>query len=148
MGVLNADYHRFGPLVRRRIRQFFAVEERPDDVLEEFFASVGEPGEASCDWFWAQSTRHCLRRVRAGGRRTLLATPLQLGSWAELAGAGANPGFRALARSWREETPEMLELLLYAEVDGMSAGQIAELLGKPRSWVVDLLHARAGGKEA
>jgi DNA-directed RNA polymerase specialized sigma24 family protein len=144
MGVLNPDYSRFGPLVRRRIRQFFAIDERPDDALLEFFERSESTAPPTTDMVWALATRFCLRRVRESGRRTLLAVPLVEGSWADQADARAAPGFRDLTRTWRDLDAETLEMLVYAELDGMSAGQIGELIGRPRAWVNDQMHARAG----
>jgi len=136
------DFARFGPLVRRRIRHFYAFDERPDELLLEFFKRTPPQDSATCDSVWALATRYCMKNLREGRRSALLVAPSP-GSWAEQANASSTPGYQQLTRSWRDLTPQMLELLIYAEVDGMSAGQIAELINEPRSWVVDQLHARA-----
>lgn len=136
------EFARFGPLVRRRLRHFFSLEERPDDLLLEFFTRTPPSPDPTCDTVWALATRFSLKCVRDGRRRNLLVAP-PAGSWAEQANASSTAGYQQLNRTWRECSPQMLELLVYSEVDGMSAGQIAELMNEPRSWVVDQLHARA-----
>lgn len=133
---------KFGPLVRRRLRFFLSVEESPDERLLSFFQGAVIPAEATCDDVWALATRFAIAEVRAGRRRNLLGAPPP-GSWAEQADAPSGNGWQSLNREWRETTPKLVELLVYADVDGMSAGQIADLTGETRSWVVDELHARA-----
>lgn len=143
MGFLTPQYLRDAPLVRRRIRLFFANGESADEVLLDFFERQSQGGPRGAEAVWALATKHCLRRVRDSDRRDLLVSPLPSDSWAAQSGAGEAPGMRALAHGWRSESPVMLEVLVYAEVDGMSASQIADVMGKPRGWVADLVRARS-----
>ncbi len=139
-------YEHFSALVLRRVRRFFGAEDKPDDIVQEVFAALardpsglrGALRESSA--IYRKATQHCLARLRKNpGRKGLLAPVRGEGPWLEAVGASDDPAVRRLQRDWRALDPELLEVAVYAEVDGMTIGQIAELLGVERERGLELL---------
>ncbi|GDX81673.1 hypothetical protein LBMAG42_34840 [Deltaproteobacteria bacterium] len=143
---IEALYERFSALVLRRVRRFFGAEDKPEDIVQEVFAALGrDPSgldgalrESSA--VYRRATQHCLGRLRKNpSRKSLLATVRGEGSWLEAVGGSDEPLVRRLQRDWRALSPELLEVAVYAEIDGMTVGQIAELIGVERERGLELL---------
>ena len=139
-------YGRFSALVLRRVRRFFGADDKPEDIVQEVFAALardpaglrGALRESSA--VYRKTTLHCLARLRKNpGRKSLLATVRGEGNWLEAVGGSDEPQVRRLQRDWRALSPELLEVAVYAEVDGMTVGQISELIGVERGRGLELL---------
>lgn len=139
-------YERFSALVLRRVRRFFGAEDKPEDIVQEVFAALardpaglrGALRESSA--VYRKATLHCLARLRKNpGRKALLASVRGEGNWLEAAGGSDEPLVRRLQRDWRALSPELLEVAVYSDVDGMTVGQISELIGVERERGLELL---------
>jgi RNA polymerase sigma-70 factor (ECF subfamily) len=135
-------YRRYGPLVLRRIRGFFRDPAEAEDVLQEVFVRVIENMDSfrgssrPSTWLYSVTTRHCLNRLRdSKRRRELLDEHGSTMGWGASVGEAQQPTRLLLKQLWRELDPELLEVAVYYEVDGMSHGQIAELTGVSRRTV-------------
>ncbi len=135
-------YRRYGPLVLRRIRGFFRDPAEAEDVLQEVFVRVMESSDSfrgaarPSTWLYSVTTRHCLNRLRdAKRRRELLDEHGTAMGWGASAESAQQPAQLLIKQVWRELDPELLEMAVYYEVDGMSHGQIAELTGVSRRTV-------------
>lgn len=142
--VLDIDqlYRRYGPLVLRRIRGFYRDAAEAEDVLQEVFVRVMENMDSfrgasrPSTWLYSVTTRHCLNRLRNSKRRRELLDEhgTDMG-WGASSAPAEQPSRVLLEQVWKELDPELLEIAVYYEIDGMSHAQIAELTGVSRRTV-------------
>jgi RNA polymerase sigma-70 factor, ECF subfamily len=130
-----AIYQRFGPMVLRRIRDFYA-EEESEEVLEElFFRIFDKPqafrGESSLGtWIYGTTTRYCLHRRREDDPD---AQPLYSPSAVLRAEESDQQRQELLLQKyWRNLDEELVLIGIYYYLDGMGHPEIAELMGSPR----------------
>ncbi len=140
-------YRRYGGLVLRRVRRFYASEEANDVVHEVFCRAIEKQdtfrGESSAGtWLFRLTTRYCLNRLRdQKRRRELLDAQGDLGWWAPSTDT-ANQERVAMTRElWAELDEELALVGIYYHVDGMSQAEIAEVLAVSRRTVGNRLEA-------
>lgn len=134
-------YRRFGPMVLRRVRRFVQDEQEAMETVQEIFLRVlthGESfrGEASAaTWLYQIATRHCLTRLRDGGRRRELMEGRDEISWAPTVSRPTQEHVALVRSLWRVLDPQLVEIGVYYYLDGMSHEEIAEVLGVSRRTV-------------
>ncbi len=130
-----ALYLRFGPMVLRRIRDFYAADEA-EEVLQELFVRVLDKpqafrGESSLGtWIYGATTRYCLHRRRDDDPDD---QPLYSPT-ATLRAEEADQERQAVLfeKRWRFIDEDLVLIGIYYYLDGMSQPEIAELVGSPR----------------
>ncbi len=137
---VGAWYRRYGPAVYRRILRFYGRQEA-EEVLQEVFLRVlrvvhSYRGDCSpVTWLYQVATRHCLNRLRDARRRRELLLEFGRPDWSREIDR-TDPDARIfLSQLWRDLDEELAMIGVYYFVDGMSHGQIAEVLGVSRRTV-------------
>lgn len=148
---VDALYRRHSGVVFRRARRFFD-EEEAREVLHEVFLKVVEKqstfrADASpTTWLYQMTTNHCLNRLRDRKRRAeKLALNRDL-PWLLPGGVADAETTVFLEQLWSELSDELTTIGVYYFVDGMTHGEIAELVGVSRRTVgnkVDEIRQRA-----
>ncbi len=131
----SALYQRFGPMVLRRIRDFYTDEESLE-VLEELFVRVFDKpqafrGESSLGtWIYGATTRYCLHRRREDDPDD---QPLHRPT-ATLRSEAPDQQRQELLlqKYWRNLDEDLVLIGIYYYLDGMGHPEIAELVGSPR----------------
>jgi len=130
---LESIYRKYGAMVRRRCLGILGRDEEADDAMQEVFirafrSLAGFRGQSSpATWLYRIATNTCLNRLRDArnrerlDRETLpLPEPQQpVESW---------PRDLAL-RVLGEFDAEVRETVLYAVVEGMTADEVAQVMG-------------------
>lgn len=129
-GELYAAYSR--RVLRWALRFFPRVE--AEEVVHEVFLKVVERiddfrQEASATtWLYRLTVNHCINRKRNARRRQELWTEYSPG-WSPAAVSPEDLQTVVwLRRRWRALDPELVEIAVYAHVDGMTHAEIAGLL--------------------
>jgi len=144
---IEALYRAYGHSVLRRARQILGSEADARDVLQEIFAGLVarttrfDGRSAPSTFLYAVTTHACLGRLRdARNRRRLLDEHVK--PWTDRVD-GRSPEAMSMARSALAQLPDAeAQAAVYYHLDGMSHGEIAELLACSPRHVGDLL-ARA-----
>jgi RNA polymerase sigma-70 factor (ECF subfamily) len=144
-------YRAYGASVYRRILRFYRAQEA-EEVLQEVFVRVlrtadSYRGESSpTTWLYAVATRHCLNRLRDARRRKELLLTHGQPAWSRDID-DRDPDARVfLSQLWRELDADLAMIGVLYFVDGMTHGQIAEVMGVSRRTIgnrVSELQARA-----
>lgn len=155
---VDALYRRHSGVVFRRARRFFD-EEEAREVMHEVFLKVIEKqdtfrAEASpTTWLYQLTTNHCLNRLRDRKRRAeKLALNAEL-PWLLPAGVADAETALFLDQLWSELSEELVTIGVYYFVDGMTHGEIAEVVGTSRRTVgnrieeIRRLATKAAGQE-
>lgn len=151
---IAALYQRFGPMVLRRIRRFYAGEEAQDVLQEIFVRAIDKQssfrGESSPGtWLYALTTRYCLNRRRDERRRKeLLAEHDQAAHWSSAVQKEQQEQAVLLQQLWQDLDEELSLIGLYYYLDGMSHAEIAELVGCSRRTVGNRLLELEGQLQA
>ncbi|HND31798.1 MAG TPA: sigma-70 family RNA polymerase sigma factor [Myxococcota bacterium] len=131
----SALYQRFGPMILRRVRDFYGQEES-EEVLGELFVRVFDKpqafrGESSLGtWIYGATTRYCLHRRREDDPDD---QPLYSPS-AILRAEEPDQQRQSLLleKYWRNLDEDLVLIGIYYYLDGMGHPEIAELVGSPR----------------
>ena len=155
---VDALYRRHSGVVFRRARRFFD-EEEAREVMHEVFLKVIEKqdtfrAEASpTTWLYQLTTNHCLNRLRDRKRRAeKLALNAEL-PWLLPAGVADAETALFLDQLWSELSEELVTIGVYYFVDGMTHGEIAEVVGTSRRTIgnrieeIRRLATKAAGQE-
>lgn len=127
--------------VFRRCRQLLRCEALAQDVLQEVFLRLLEAPDAFAGrarvstYLYAIASNHCLNRLRNDRRRGRAWQQAVLAEWQ--GGARSDFGGEVERRQMveallREEDPVTALIALHHYVDGMSQGEIAEVVGLSR----------------
>ncbi len=145
VGQLSAAqlFDRYGDVVFRRCRQLLKSESAANDAVQEVFLRVltrGDSfrGDASpLTWLYAIATTHCLQQLRNAERRQAKLDALFAGTSADPTLALEN---RLAALQLLEESdPEVQQMACLRYVDGLTAEEIARVVGRSRRTVTDKL---------
>lgn len=131
----SALYQRFGPMILRRVRDFYSEEESEEVLGELFVRAFDKPqafrGESSLGtWIYGATTRYCLHRRREDD-------PDDQPLYSPSATLRAEEPDRQrqsllLEKYWRNLDEDLVLIGIYYYLDGMGHPEIAELVGSPR----------------
>lgn len=152
-------YKVHGPMIMRRILRFYRGDEA-QEVLHEIFIklmdreSIDDFRQESSliTWLYSITTNHCLNRLRNNERRQELLSQCGEGFLQHAAFADAQVSLLC-KQLWRHLDQDLLDLLVYYHIDGMTHQEIAHLMGVSRKTVGNRLdrlaeHARQLSEEA
>lgn len=142
MSALDAAYRRYGPQVYRRCLRLLRDEAEAEDAAHEVFLRALDrlpaAEEEAMAWLYRVSTNYCLNRLRNRRMR-------EQRSWREavtdtLARAERSPESVAVERELTlhllgEADDQTQAIAVYYWVDGMSQGEIAQVVGLARGTV-------------
>tara|TARA_B100000686_G_C16254045_1_gene695897 strand:+ start:46 stop:546 length:501 start_codon:yes stop_codon:yes gene_type:complete len=152
-------YKVHGPMILRRILRFYRRDEA-QEVLHEIILklmdqeSIAEFRQESSmiTWLYSITTNHCLNRLRNNKRRQELLAQCDENFLRHATHTDAH-ALLLCKQLWRHLDQDLLDLLVYYHVDGMTHQEIAHLMGVSRKTVGNRLdrlaeHARQLSEEA
>ena len=144
---VDALYRQYAGMVVRRVRRFFPDPTEAEEISHEIFLRVVEKqhtfrSEASpTTWLYALTTRFCLNRLRDGKRRAALRTEFGAQPWAGPAMPADGETAAFAQQVWADLDEELAQVGVHYFVDGLSHGEIADLMGVSRRTVGNRVEA-------
>ena len=137
-------YQRYGPALRRKCARMLGDMDEAEDVVQGLFVDIIQRGRADVElgYLYRAATTRCLNRMRNRKRRRELLDQhgeAVLGGSSRATAEGQVISRELLAHIDRRLDRRSAEIIVYHYVDGMSQGEIAELLGVSRRAVVKRL---------
>ena len=133
-------YTRYGPMVYRRILNFYSKGEA-EEVLHEVFLSVLErfssfradasPGT----WLYRVATNHCINRLRNQQRRDALLVEHRDELWYASSHGASQEEAAFLKQLWKQLPEELVQVGVFYFVDGLTHAEIARVMGVSRRTV-------------
>ena len=140
-------YQRYGPALRRKCERMLGDTQEAEDVVQGLFMDLlqrpGRLEELGLPYLYRAATNRCLNRLRSRRRQREL-----LDQHGDILVAGGSAGHSAegqvgsrelLVEVARRLDHRTAEIVVYHYVDGMSQGEIADLLAVSRRAVVKRL---------
>ena len=133
-------YRRYGPAIFRRCLKLLRSPAEAEDATQEVFVRVFRSlerltyGESALPWIYQIATRHCLHRLRDGGRRDVARARLPEPEGPKDLGQALS--HRQMAGRLLSQCDERTALIaVHAFVDGMTQEEVAGAMRLSRKTV-------------
>ena len=135
-------YQRYGPALRRKCERMLGDTQEAEDVVQGLFMDLlqrpGRLDDLGLPYLYRAATNRCLNRLRSRRRQRELLD--QHGDILVTGGSGGHSAEGQVgSREVRRLDHRTAEIVVYHYVDGMSQGEIADLLAVSRRAVVKRL---------